>query len=291
MDIVNQIKERLGHFSPAEEKVARFILADLNYAATAPINELADKAQTSHASITRLARTLGCKNVRDFKVKLVQSLAIGDRFNSEALVDKKDISHVYQSIHDILDLNSGLITDETAQKASESLCAAKHCLIFGVGGGSSMMAQECHNRFFRLDIASNAYSDPMMMRMTAATVDKLDVVVCLSLGGISPDVYDAALIAKEYGAIIVAICPVGKLAELADIHLPIKTQESDYIFKPSASRYVMLAAIDILSSELAITNQRKSREKLRRIKIQLDQHRKVANTIEDSDSTRLPLGD
>lgn len=289
MDIVNSIKEGLGHFSPAEEKVARFILSDLNFAANSPINDLAAKAQVSHATITRLAKTLKCVNVREFKMKIAQSAAVGERFTSEDTIDKHDISHVYQSIHDILSLNSGLIKDDTIQAASSAICLAKHCLIFGVGGGSSMMAQECNNRFFRLGIHSNSHSDPMMMRMTASTVDKSDIVICLSLSGISPDVYSAAIIAKEYGATIVAICPSSKLSKIADFHLPIKTQESDYIFKPSASRYVMLAAIDILSSELAITNQRKSREKLRRLKTQLDAHRD-----EDADyvqSSRLPLGD
>ncbi|GAA0822652.1 MurR/RpiR family transcriptional regulator [Colwellia sp. D2M02] len=294
MDIVSRIKAGLGHFSPAEEKVARFILADLNYAANAPINELAEKAKVSHASITRLARTLTCANVRELKLKLAQSAAVGERFINEDAVDKKDISHVYQSIHDILTLNAGLIEDETVEQAGQHICAAKHTLVFGVGGGSSMMAQECQNRFFRLGIPSNAHSDPMMMRMTAATVDNDDVVVCLSLSGLSPDVYHATQIAKEYGAIIVAICPDGELANLADFHLPIATQESDYIFKPSASRYVMLAAIDILSSELAMKNQRKSREKLRRLKVQLDAHREQHATGNDSMNEhlkRLPLGD
>lgn len=289
MDIVNSIKEGLGHFSPAEEKVARFILGDLNFAANSAINDLAAKAHVSHATITRLAKTLKCANVREFKLKIAQSAAVGERFTNEDKVDKHDISHVYQSIHDILSLNSGLIKDDTIQAASAVICSANHCLIFGVGGGSSLMAQECNNRFFRLGIHSNSHSDPMMMRMTASTVDKNDVVICLSLGGISPDVYSAATIAKEYGALVIAICPDSKLSKIADFHLPIKTQESDYIFKPSASRYVMLAAIDILSSELAITNQRKSREKLRRLKVQLDTHRG-----EDSDcvqSNRLPLGD
>jgi RpiR family carbohydrate utilization transcriptional regulator len=291
MDIVSQIKERLGHFSRAEEQVARFILANLEYAASAPINDLAEKAQVSHASITRLSKTLDCKNVRDLKQKLAQSLAIGQRFNNDELVEKKDISHIYQSIHDILSLNSGLIESQQVQLASNSISLAKHSLIFGVGGGSSMMALECQNRFFRLGLPSNAHSDPMMMRMTAATVDKGDVVVCLSLSGVSPDVLEAAMIAQEYGATVVAICPMGKLADLANIHLPIKTQESDYIFKPSASRYVMLAAIDILSSELAMKNQRKSREKLRRLKVQLDYHREETNNKQGTNSKRLPLGD
>lgn len=55
------------------------------------------------------------------------------------------------------------------------------------------------------------------------------------------------------------------------------------VSQPSASRYVMLAAIDMLASEVAIRNQRKSREKLRRLKLHLDQHRQS--------SERLPLGD
>jgi len=283
MDIVSAIKERLAHLRPSEQKVAKVILSDISYAASASINELADKAETSHTSITRLAKALECKNVRELKLKLAQSAAVGERFNSTKQVEKKDIPAIYQAIHDILEINAGLITDETIQKASKMINAAGHTLIFGVGGGSTVMAQECHYRLFRLDLRSNAYSDPMLMRMTAATVDADDVVICLSLGGVSPDVQVSAQIAKDYGAHIVAICPEGPLADLADVHLSIETHETDYIFKPSASRYVMLAAIDILASELAIKNQRKSREKLRRLKVHLDEHR-------DS-SDRLPLGD
>ncbi|RRS08399.1 MurR/RpiR family transcriptional regulator [Pseudoalteromonas sp. J010] len=290
MDIISKIKEGLGHFSPAEEKVARLILAELTFAASATIGELAEKAQVSHASITRLARSLGCHNVRDLKFRLTQSAAIGERFTSAEPIEKEKISQVYTSIQEILTLNAGLIDEATVEQASEIICATRHCLIFGVGGGSSLMAQECQNRLFRLDVLSNAHCDPMMMRMVAATVNKGDVVICLSLSGVSPDVRDAALIAKEYGAQIIAICPNGDLANIADHHLPIKTQESDYIFKPSAARYVMMAAVDILSSEVAIRNQKRSREKLRRLKTQLDQHRDKSSNSPPADK-RFPLGD
>jgi len=290
MDIISKIKEGLGHFSPAEDKVARLILAELNFAASASINELADKAQVSHASITRLAKSLGCVNVRDLKFRLTQSAAIGERFTNPEIIEKKQLSHVYASIQEILELNAGLIDEQVVEQASEVVCQARHCLVFGVGGGSSMLAQECQNRFFRLDVLSNAHSDPMMMRMSASTVNKDDVVIALSLSGVSPDVMDAAKIAKEYGAIIIAICPDSELSALADFHLPIKTQESDYIFKPSAARYVMMAALDILSSEVAMRNQRRSKEKLRRLKIQLDQHRDKSSAMPPADK-RFPLGD
>jgi len=82
---------------------------------------------------------------------------------------------------------------------------------------------------------------------------------------------------------VVAICPEGDLSKIADVHLPIEIKETEYIFKPSTSRYVMMAAIDILATELAVKNQRKSREKLRRLKAHLDEHR--------AGPDRLPLGD
>lgn len=290
MDILNKIREGLGHFSPAEDKVARLILAELDFAASASINDLADKAEVSHASITRLAKSLGCANVRDLKFQLTQSAAIGERFINNEPVEKKNISHVYTSIQEILALNVGLIEEDVVLAAADAICNTRHCLIFGVGGGSSMLALETQNRLFRLDVLCIAHSDPMMMRMNAATVNKNDVVICLSLSGVTPDVIDAARIAKEYGAIVIAICPSSELANMADFHLPIKTQESDYIFKPSAARYVMMAAIDILSSEIATKNQRRSKEKLRRLKTNLDQHRILNSDMKPAD-TRFPLGD
>lgn len=283
MDIVSRIKERLGHLRQSEQAVAQLILADLQFAASASISDLADKANVSHASITRLAKALGCSNVRDMKLQLAQSLAVGERFINENATQREDIPAIYKAIHDILDINAGLIKQADVEQAAQYIANSRHSLIFGVGGGSSIVAQECHNRLFRLDILSNAYSDPVMMRMTAASVDVSDVVVMLSLTGCAHDLIDTARIAKEYGAKVIAICPQSELADLATIHLPIKTNESDYIFTPSTARYAMLAAVDVLASEVAILTQKKSREKLRRIKHELDQYRQGPD--------RAPLGD
>ena len=283
MDIVSRIKERLGHLRQSEQAVAQLILADLQFAASASISDLADKANVSHASITRLAKALGCSNVRDMKLQLAQSLAVGERFINENTTQREDIPAIYKAIHDILDINAGLIKQADVEQAAQYIASSRHSLIFGVGGGSSVVAQECHNRLFRLDILSNAYSDPVMMRMTAASVDVSDVVVMLSLTGCARDLIDTARIAKEYGAKVIAICPQSELADLATIHLPIKTNESDYIFTPSTARYAMLAAVDVLASEVAILTQKKSREKLRRIKHELDQYRQGPD--------RAPIGD
>ncbi|MEA3251107.1 MAG: transcriptional regulator, partial [Pseudomonadota bacterium] len=76
---------------------------------------------------------------------------------------------------------------------------------------------------------------------------------------------------------------VASSLEPSDVVLPVVARETDFIYHPSASRYAMLAAIDVLALELALRHQDRSRTKLRRLKITLDAHRGGDN--------RQPLGD
>ena len=50
------------------------------------------------------------------------------------------------------------------------------------------------------------------------------------------------------------------LAEQADLVLPLLVRENDYIFKPSTSRYAMLAMVDVLATELAMANKPRKRQ-------------------------------
>jgi len=91
-------------------------------------------------------------------------------------------------------------------------------------------------------------------------------------------------IARGYGAKVGAITRVDTpLAERADWLLPIVIDETDFVFKPSASRYAVMLAVDVLATTLALHLAEDSRERLRRIKFALDNYRGGEN--------RLPLGD
>ncbi|WP_339616729.1 MurR/RpiR family transcriptional regulator [uncultured Gilvimarinus sp.] len=283
-DIVSRISTMFGQLRGAEQKIARVVLDDMTFAAHANISELAERAGVSEATITRFARAVDCTNVRDLKLRLAQSLAVGQRFYTEAKVEPSSTHGVYEAVKTALEHNAALMTEKVIRGAIELLSPAKQVLIFGVGGGSTVMAQEFQYRLFRLGFSAAAYSDPMLMRMASASVDSSDVVICLSVGGYSPDVQDAMEIAQEYGARALGITTKDSpLGRGVDQLVPIETMETDFIFKPSASRYVMLAAIDVLATELATRHKRKSRETLRRIKHTLDNHKQGQD--------RLPLGD
>ncbi|HBL7238943.1 TPA: MurR/RpiR family transcriptional regulator [Serratia liquefaciens] len=283
IDIISRITELFIELSSAEKRIAQFILDEADAATALPIAELARQANVSQASITRFAKTLGCRDVRDLKVKLAQSLAVGQRFIHEE-PDLEGIQGIYETIINVLTINRRTIDEPALAKAVEWLSDARQILAIGMGGGSTICAAEVQHRLFRLGLPVTAQSDGLLVRMMAAAVARQDVVVALSLGGYTQEVVESAAIARQYGAKVVAITPAGTpLAAQADVLLALVVRENDYIYKPSTSRYAMLAMVDVLATALAMANKRQSRDRLRRIKLALDSHR--------GGEDRQPLGD
>ncbi|MFV0262094.1 MAG: MurR/RpiR family transcriptional regulator [Kluyvera sp.] len=283
IDIISCITDRFVELTATEKRIAQFILDDVQTATTLPIAEMARLTETSQASITRFARAIGCKDVRELKVKLAQSLAVGQRFILD-VPDLEGVQGIYETIINVLEINRRALNPDTLKRAVEWLSGARQILAIGMGGGSTICAQEVQFRLFRLGLPVVSQSDGLLVRMMCSSVAPHDVVLALSLGGYTPEVVESAAIARQYGAKVIAITPEGTpLAENADEVLPLIVRENDYIFKPSTSRYAMLAMVDVLATELAMANKNQAKDRLRRIKLALDSHRGGVD--------RQPLGD
>ncbi len=282
VDIVSKIYEALPSLRDAEKKVALTITDDLAFSAGASITELAKKADVSEATITRFAKSVGCKDVRDLKVKLAQCSTLGQRFVDKPVLS--DTANLFAAIHQMLDVHQGLICEETIEKVIELFWQARQVVVFGSGGASSMLAMEAQNRFFRLGYSCTAHSDSLMGRMAASVVQPTDVFVVFSITGRTPEVIDIVDIAKQYGAKVVAFTHADSpLAEMSDYVFKVETSEGDDIFRPTTSRYALLAQLDVFAMKLAHSRETLVKENLRRIKLNLDIHR--------GGSERQPLGD
>lgn len=283
IDIISCITDRFVELTATEKRIAQFILDDVQAATTLPIAEMARLTQTSQASITRFARAIGCKDVRELKVKLAQSLAVGQRFILD-VPDLEGVQGIYETIINVLEINRRALNPESLKSAVEWLSGARQILAIGMGGGSTICAQEVQFRLFRLGLPVVSQSDGLLVRMMCSSVASNDVVLALSLGGYTQEVVESAAIARQYGAKVIAITPADTpLANQADVVLPLIVRENDYIFKPSTSRYAMLAMVDVLATELAMVNKTQAKNRLRRIKLALDSHRGGID--------RQPLGD
>jgi RpiR family carbohydrate utilization transcriptional regulator len=286
-DIVARIAECAPELRSAERKVAALILDDLTGASHASISEIAQRADVSIATVTRFAKAVGCRDVRELKLRLAQAAAVGQRFlprGTPAAAPEPVATRVFDEVQTALTHNHQLLLQAPLIDAAAALRAARMIYVYGMGGGSTALADEMRFRLVRLGRPVATYQDGLLQRMVASTVSRDCVVIALSATGRVPELVDSCRLARSYGATLIALtAPASPLAKLADWLIPIVAFETDFIYKPSSSRYAMLMALDALVTELAVSQGDESRELLRRMKHALDAHR--------GGGDRQPIGD
>lgn len=179
IDIISCITDRFVELTATEKRIAQFILDDVQTATSLPIAEMAKLTETSQASITRFARAIGCKDVRELKVKLAQSLAVGQRFILD-VPDLEGVQGIYETIINVLEMNRRALDPDSLSRAVEWLSGARQILAIGMGGGSTICAQEVQFRLFRLGLPVVSQSDGLLVRMMCSAVSPNDVVLALS---------------------------------------------------------------------------------------------------------------
>ena len=275
-DIIGVIKDRYPGLRPAEQSVASAILNDVKGAVRASNATLAERAGVSQPTVTRFCRSIGCEGVRDFKLKLAQSLAVGDIFLRPAPVDAGPgglpsyWTSVLGEAHTALADVERQIAPADIEAAAACLAKAGRISTFGIGGSSAALAIEAQVRLFRYGLSVDVCREPYMARMTAATMKKQDVFLAFSATGRSAAVVDAVETAKRYGAQTIAITrPNTPLAHAAGFALAVRINEFPDALTPSATRFGFLAILDLLAAATGYQMGAKARENLRRIKFNI----------------------
>ncbi len=280
-DILSQVRDSYGELRPAERRVADVVLADVTFSVDASNAELARRADVSEPTVTRFCRAIGCDGVRDFKLKLAQSVVVGRLYLSpppspDHSEDGSPLWNVvFGEARNALNLAERSISPASILRAADLIAASKQVVAFGLGGSSSALAQEIQNRLFRYGVIVSAYSDPYVMKMIAATLKPGDVVIAVSGTGRTREVVEAVALAKHYRARTIAItAPDSDLEAEADVALTVDVPEYPDALKPTASRYAFLAIIDLVSTAVGYRLDPEARETLRRIKYTVLTHRK-----------------
>jgi DNA-binding MurR/RpiR family transcriptional regulator len=280
-DILSQIKDSYGELRPAERRVADVVLADVTFSVDASNAEIARRADVSEPTVTRFCRAIGCDGVRDFKLKLAQSVVVGRLYLSPLPPPEPNENGsplwnvVFGEARNALSAVERSIHPKAVLEAAEMVASAHQVLVFGLGGSSTALAQETQNRLFRYGVVVSAYSDPYVMKMTASTLKPNDLVIAISSTGRTREVVEAVALAKHYRAKAIAItAPDSDLAAVADVALTVDIPEFPDPLKPTASRYAFLAIIDLVSTAVGYRLDPDARETLRRIKYTVLSHRK-----------------
>ena len=258
--MLERIKASLPSLAPAEQRVARLVLANPRAFATLPVTELAARAHVSKPTVVRFCRSVGYDGLTDFKRKLVGSVSEGVPFIHRS-VDADDktgdimvkvIDNTVAAFLKYRNDASAVAIEQAAQALVQTYRDGKRLEFFGVGN-SGVVAQDAQHKFFRLGVNTIAYSDGHMQVMSASMLGPGDCVVIISNSGRTRDLMDACDIARRNGATTIVITATGSpLAGAGDIHLSADHPEGFDNYSPMVSRLLHLLIIDILATCMAL---------------------------------------
>lgn len=257
VDVLVRIRDVMPELQPAAQRVAGLVLSDPAGAAQLTIGVLAERAETSVATVMRFCRAVGENSYPQLRLALAGAAArenalISQREPATGDIDPDD------SLREIVDkiaFNESRAVSETAdnldldslERCVQLLTDARRIDVFGIGA-SGFVALDLHQKLHRIGLMAFVWTDPHAALTAAALLTPADVALGISHSGTTQDTVEPLQLAAERGAKTIAITNFSgsKLAVSADEVLSTAVRETPFRSGATASRIAQLAVVDFL---------------------------------------------
>ena len=250
-----EIRDKIEQFSRSERKVAEYVLANPKAVLSASSARAAEQAQVSEPTVNRFCRTLGATGFPDFKLRLAQGMAQNPALSVADVHEEDGLPEIFSKLTDkamqsIADLKSSL--DVTVfEQAVDLFVQARQVAFFGMGASGSV-ARDAQHKFFRFNVPVVAYEDGLMQRMHASAMHTGELAVVISHTGRTRAMVEAATLARETGASVLAVTRRNTpLARVATHTVPVEVDENTQLYIPMVSRLMQLLVLDVIVTGVA----------------------------------------
>ena len=270
--LIVHISGLLPSLSPAEQRVARLVVADPADAARRTITDLATAAETSEATVIRFCRSVGMEGYPQLRIRLAAEAARrveppDARVVGGDIPPGADLAQIIATIS----FNDARAVEETAEQLDPAVCeqvvdainSAGRVDIYGAAA-SGFVASDFQQKLHRIGRTAFAWPDVHLALTSAALLGKGDVAMGISHSGTTSDVVDVLQQARARGATTVALTnfPRSPITEVADFVLTTAARETTYRSGAMASRLAQLTVVDCLFVGVAARNRTKARRAL-----------------------------
>jgi DNA-binding MurR/RpiR family transcriptional regulator len=263
--LIVQIAGLLPSLTPAEQQVARLVVADPAAAAARTVTDLAATAGVSEATVIRFCRSVGVSGYPQLRLRLAAEAGrhTGPADQGDAgLPADADLSRIIAAVA----FEDALAVRETAARLDPVRCGAVVDAIVGAGrvevhgaGGSAFVAAELRRRLHRLGLVVAGWPDAPSAYASVDLLGAGDVLVALSHTGTTAQTVEVVRRARRRGARTVAVTtfPRSALGRAADLVLGTAVRETPDRRGETASRSAQLTVVDVLV--LGVTRRRVTR--------------------------------
>ncbi|MFP4535202.1 MAG: MurR/RpiR family transcriptional regulator [Spirochaetaceae bacterium] len=201
-----------GNLNPMERKVADFVLEQPREAVSLTIDELANRVETSYATVTRFSKRVGYRGYKEFRSDLVREV-LGESspasWQAEGPIEPgaalaRVCDAVFAFSDRVLKDSYEMLDYETIDAAVRALLEARRILFLGVGT-SGISARYAYSKFFRLGLPCQIELDSVMSKMQCSLLEEGDVLFAISSSGRSREVLENVRVAKARGATVISL--------------------------------------------------------------------------------------
>lgn len=266
--LIVQINGLLPALSPAEQRVARMVLADPAEVARRTITDLAHSAETSEASVVRFCRSIGLTGYPQLRIRLAEEAArrvepVDARVADGSIQPGADLSQIIATVA----FNDARAVEDTAQQLDPVVCEqivqalakAARIEVFGAGA-SGFVAADFQAKLHRLGRVAYFWPDVHGALASASMLATGDVAFGISHTGTTWDTIEMLRRARKTGATTVALTnfPRSTISEAADLVVTTAARETTYRSGALASRLAQLTVLDCLFVALAARTRGKA---------------------------------
>ncbi len=293
--VSNRIQANLPQMSSVMVKIAEVLLENPTAPLELSITELAERAGTSAATVTRFCRLIGYSGYVQFRVGVASDVGRGDALQSwqedigrgfgpddspRGVLSTLLNSHVHslQSTAELIDL-------ELLSGIAKAISTCKHLDIYGIGG-SAGMAAEMQSRLYRIGINAHSWGEVHGGLTSAAILSKGAVAIGISNTGRTEETIQMLSQAKSSGAFTIALTnsPESPLAGIA--HVTVITAAPELYLQPDdlSAKHSQLFVLDLLYLFVAQLNFTEIATKLAASAMAVSEHRRPAQKRADARS-------
>ena len=197
------IRNCYDEMTAVEKNIAEFFLNNTEKCDLSSKN-IAKHLYVSEASLSRFAKKCGYKGYRELIFSYEKDL----EYEKSAIPSDKDISYATKKIYGyyktIIHDDYELMDEEQIQRVAGLLDTCRRVFVCGLGC-SGLAAREMQLRLMRAGLDVDVVTDPHVMMMRAALVDKECLVIGISLSGKTKEVLDCLNVAKKNSAKVVLV--------------------------------------------------------------------------------------
>lgn len=261
-DVLVALEQAIPALRPAEQRIARAILASPSIVGDSTITQLAAACGTSTTSVARFVTALGFAGYPELRVAVSAAVGRAQAERARFSVQESDVDpndSVEQVVSKIAYQEVSAI-EQTAKSVDlavldavvQAIDAADRVDLFGQAS-SGLAAQDLQQKLHRIGLASYGWVDPHLALTSAALLTPRSVAVAFSHSGLTLEANDVLRAAKATGATTVAVTnfPDSPLAEVADLTLTTAARETRFRSGAMSSRIVQLAVVDFLFVRIA----------------------------------------